>query len=281
MNARRLRETLIAGILCMLVCFATAIPARSADALSALIGALHDGTTKIVDLTYSLDEHAPYWPEGNGPTPFHAKVAATYAKDQYFARDIALPEHFGTHMDAPLHFAPQGLSLDRIPDDRLIVPAVVIDVRKSIGSTIDYRITAGDVRDWERIHGPIPQGVLVFFYTGWSSRWPSQEKYMNRDARGVLHFPGLGIRAAQYLLQAHPVGIGIDTASIDYGPSQNFEVHHLTMTARLYHLENVANLQHLPATGALAIALPMKLTGGSGSPTRVVALVPVSHSAAH
>jgi kynurenine formamidase len=282
MNAVRLCGTHRVLIAALVLCFAPAIPALSADAVSTLLAALHNGRTKIVDLSFPLDEHAPYWPEGTGPTPFHAKVVATYAKDQYFAREITLPEHFGTHMDAPLHFDPQGWSLDRIPVDRFIVPAVVIDVRKPRGSTVDYRVTGADIRNWEKVHGAIPQGALVFFYTGWSARWPSQAKYMNQDAHGVLHFPGLSVEAAQYLLaSAHPVGIGIDAASIDYGPSQKFEVHHLTMKAGLYHLENVANLQRVPATGALAIALPMKLTGGSGSPTRVLALVPASHSTSH
>jgi len=100
---------------------------------------------------------------------------------------------------------------------------------------------------------------------------------MNQDAQGVLHFPGLSVDFARYLLDsAHPVAIGIDTASIDYGPSKNFEVHHLTMSAGLYHLENLIHLGALPAQGAYVIALPMKLAGGSGSPARVLALVPKS-----
>jgi kynurenine formamidase len=131
-----------------------------------------------------------------------------------------------------------------------------------------------DVKNWEKLNGAIPAGAVVFFRTGWAQRWPSQKEYMNQDQQGVLHFPGLSLEAAHYLLnRAHPVAIGIDTASIDYGPSQKFEVHHLTMPAGLYHLENVANLELLPARGACVVALPMNLKGGSGSPTRVVALI--------
>jgi kynurenine formamidase len=97
---------------------------------------------------------------------------------------------------------------------------------------------------------------------------------VSQDAQGVMHFPGLSIEAARYLLDhAHPVSIGIDTPSVDYGQSDDFKVHQLTMAAGLYHLEDLANLDLLPATGACIIALPMKLRGGSGSPTRVLALV--------
>jgi kynurenine formamidase len=184
-----------------------------------------------------------------------------------------MPEHFGTHMDAPAHFDPKGLTVDRLPAESFLRPAVVVNVSKAAKSNPDYRITAAELEVWMKAHGPIPPGSVVFFRTGWASRWPSQKEYMNQDAQGVLHFPGLSLDAARYLLEhARPVAIGIDTSGIDYGPSKNYEVHHLTMAAGLYHLENVANLDRLPATGACVIALPMKLRGGSGSPTRVLAL---------
>lgn len=175
----------------------------------------------------------------------------------------------------PLHFDPKGKSLDEIPVQNLLLGAAVVDVRAAVSSNPDYRLTAQDLEKWEKAHGPFPRGGAVLVLTGWGSRWPSQARYMNQDAKGVMHFPGFSLEAAHYLLDhAHPQAIGIDTASIDYGPSQNFEVHHLTMHAGLYHLENVAHLEQLPATGAVLIALPMKLRGGSGSPTRVIALVP-------
>ena len=116
---------------------------------------------------------------------------------------------------------------------------------------------------------------IVINHTGWGLRWPSQERYLNEDSQGVKHFPGISLEAARRLLEeVHPAGVGIDTLSIEHGPTEDFVVHRLVLVAGLYILENVANLESLPPTGALVIALPLKLVGGSGSPARVLALVP-------
>jgi kynurenine formamidase len=229
----------------------------------------------MVDLTFALDEHAPFWPEGSSSSPFHATTTAIYERDGCFVRSLQLPEHFGTHLDAPLHFDPKGKGLDEISVQNLVLEAVVVDVRAAVSADSDYRLSVQDLEKWEEAHGPFPHGCAVLTLTGWGSRWPSQERYMNQDAQGVMHFPGFSLEAAHYLLdRAHPKAIGIDTTSIDYGASQKYEVHELTMHAGLYHLESLANLEQLPARGAVLIALPMKLRGGSGGPTRVVALVP-------
>jgi kynurenine formamidase len=233
-----------------------------------------DGKMRLVDLTYTLDGDSPYWPENEPGSPFHTSAAATYQQVGNFTRNFSMPEHFGTHMDAPVHFDSKGESVDRIPVERFFAPAVVIDVSSAAKLNADHRVTVQDIENWTERHGAVPSGTLVFFRTGWAARWPSQEEYMNADADGVLHFPGLSFEAAHYLLDyAQPVGIGIDTASVDYGPSTDCPVHNLTMPVGIYHLENVANLDQLPATGFSVIALPLKLGGGSGAPVRVVALV--------
>jgi len=267
--------TLFSGLLFLFSLSGALMAAGSSDLPAGLLQSIQQGRVKTVDLTYALDDHSPFWPEGSPLSPFHATTAATYEHDGYFARALQLPEHFGTHMDAPLHFDPKGQSLDEIPVQDFLLGAVVVDVRAAANSNPDYRLTVQDLQKWEKAHGPMPRGSVVLMLTGWGSRWPSQERYMNQDAQGVLHFPGFSLEAARYLLDhAHPRAIGIDTASIDFGPSATFEVHHLTMHAGLYHLENLANLEQLPAAGAVLIALPMKLRGGSGSPTRVMALAP-------
>ncbi len=247
--------------------------AQEPNLLAETFRAIRRGQIQVVDLTHPLDEQSPYWPEGNAKSPFHASVVATFEHGGYFARNLTLPEHFGTHMDAPAHFDAKGLSVDRVPLEKFLSAAIVVDASGRVKSNADYRLTVADLEDWRKAHGAIPSGCVVFLRTGWSKRWPSEQRTMNQDAQGVLHFPGLSLEAARYLLdRTRPVAIGIDTPSIDYGPSKNFEVHHLTMAAGLYHLENVANLEQLPATGAYVIALPLKLRGGSGSPARVLAL---------
>ena len=271
-----------ASILVALCCSASAFRQGEPNPVRRFINGIQDGTVKVVDLTHTIDKSAPYWPEETPGTPFHTSIAATYQKDGYFARNLTIPEHFGTHMDAPIHFDPKGLTIDRIAVQKLIAPTVMADVSAAVKSNSDYRVSAQDIENWMKIHGPVPLGAVVLIRTGWGDRWPSQKNYMNTDAKGVLHFPGLSIEAARYLLErAHPVAIGIDTASIDYGASKDFAVHHLTMSHGLYHLENVANLDKLPPTGFCIIALPLKLGGGSGSPARVLAFIPERSEAHH
>jgi len=267
----------IFALLGLSLAFAATLDAQQRDDLSRVFAATRSGGIEVLDLTHPLDEGSPYWPEGQAASPFHASVVATFDRNGYFARLITMPEHFGTHMDAPAHFDPKGLTVDSIPLQNLLAPAVVIDVTREVEADQDYRVRREDLVKWEGQHGKIPAGAVVLVRTGWGARWPSQKRYMNQDAQGVLHFPGLSVDVAQYLLDsAHPVAIGIDTASIDYGPSKNFEVHHLTMSAGLYHLENLMHLGALPARGAYVIALPLPFAGGSGSPARVLALVPKS-----
>jgi kynurenine formamidase len=243
---------------------------------------VRDGKLRLVDLTHTLERDSPYWPEAAPGSPFHTSVATTYQKDGNFTRNLSMPEHFGTHMDSPMHFDPKGESVDRIDVGKLFAPAVVIDVSSAAKLHADYRVTAQDLDGWIERHGAIPPCAVVFFRTGWAERWPSQEKYMNADSHGVLHFPGLSVEAARYLMDhAQPVGIGIDTSSVDYGPSTDCPVHQLTMPAGIYHLENVANLSQLPATGFSVIALPLKLGGGSGAPARVIAFVPTEPETYH
>lgn len=231
-----------------------------------------NGGVRVVDLTHTLENDSPYWP---GDLPFHASVATTCQHDGYFVRNLSMGEHSGTHMDAPAHFDAGGLTVDQISVERFLAPGVVIDVSSAVKSTVDYQVTAQDIETWIETYGAIPESAVVFFRTGWAARWPSQENYMNADAEGVLHFPGLSIEAARCLLnRSRPAGIGIDTASIDCGLSKDCPVHQLTLSAGLFHLENVANLEHLPPSGFSIIALPLKLGGGSGAPARVLAFVP-------
>jgi kynurenine formamidase len=130
------------------------------------------------------------------------------------------------------------------------------------------------VEKWEAQHGRIAPGSIVLLRTGWSSRWPDQARYRNMDANGVMHFPGYSVNAAKLLIERGAVGLGIDTLSIDYGASKDFEVHRVDLPAGLYNLENLANMDYVPEAGAFLIAAPMKLEGGSGGPVRVFAVLP-------
>jgi kynurenine formamidase len=225
---------------------------------------------RVVDLGHALSMTDPSW---TGERVFSWEPAASIDKDGYFAGKFSSEEHFGTHVDAPAHFAAGGMTVDQIPADRLVRPGKCINVAKAVAGNEDYRVSVADVEAFEREHGRIADGDAVLIATGWDSRWPDQAKYMNvRD--NVKHFPGLSVEAASLLAkERHVAAILIDTGSIDYGPSEKFEAHHTTMPAGLYHVENAANLTSLPAAGFTVVVAPIKLKGGSGGPTRVFALL--------
>ncbi len=233
---------------------------------------------KIVDLTHALDESTIAWPTTR---PFHREQTAwgvTPAGYWYASGDVVTSEHAGTHIDAPVHFAQGQTSVDDIALDRLIGPAVVVDVRVPCAQQSDYRLSVEDLHSWELRYGRIPDGAIVIMYTGWGRFWSDASKYLGSATPGdatTLHFPGFSVEAAEFLIRERRVdGIGIDTASIDYGPSREFAVHQVINGAGKYGLENIAYLDRLPASGATLIALPMKIKGGSGGPVRIIAILP-------
>jgi kynurenine formamidase len=236
-------------------------------------------TYRIVDLTHTFNESTVYWP--NSPTDFDLKqdfFGHTPGGFFYASNTFCTPEHGGTHLDAPIHFAEGKRMADQIPLEQLIGPAVVIDISSKTGGDADYRLTADDVRAWEAANGYIQRGSIVLLRTGWASRWPDRRQYLGDDTPGrttSLHFPSYGESAARLLVEERGVAaLGVDTASIDHGPSQDFIVHQIANGANVPGLENLTALESLPARGAFVMALPMKIGGGSGGPLRAVALLP-------
>jgi kynurenine formamidase len=236
-------------------------------------------TAKVVDLTHPFDARTIYWP--TSPSAFELKQLAygpTPGGWFYSSNSFCTPEHGGTHLDAPIHFAKDGATADRLDVRKLIAPAAVVDIRKKAAGDPDYRLTVDDVKDWEKRHGAIPAGAVVLLETGWSARWPDKKAYLGDDTPGdasKLHFPSYGKEAAEYLVRDRRVAaLGVDTASIDYGASQDFIVHQIANGAGVPGLENVDRLDALPESGAWVVALPMKIAGGSGGPLRIVALLP-------
>jgi kynurenine formamidase len=272
---------LLAAVAVILLIFAIArlgaVPSASAQkkhvtSQDAWLRGVSDGSTRVVDMTYAINDKLPAWPGDD--RRFEGKTVATPEKDGYFARSFWTLEHYGTHLDAPAHFPGGKQYLDQIPVAHFFGPAVVLDVRDEVSNDSDYRLRVMRVEKWEALHGRIPSGAIVLLRTGWSSRWPDQARYRNMDAGGVMHFPGYSVEAVKLLIERGAVGLGIDTLSIDYGPSKEFEVHRTDLPAGLYNLENLANLEQLPDSGAFLIAAPIKLEGGSGGPVRVFALLP-------
>jgi kynurenine formamidase len=233
-----------------------------------------------VDLTHPFDANAIYWPTEEGFVLERGRAGRTEAGYWYEAHRMRLAEHGGTHLDAPVHFHEGGSTAERVPLERLIARAVVVDVSAACADDRDHAVSVAELERFEAAHGRIPDGAALLLRTGFASRWPDRARYLGTAERGPgavakLHFPGLDPAAARWLVENRKVAaVGIDTASIDPGTSQQFESHQILFAADIPAFENLAQLEHVPATGAVLVALPMKIAGGSGGPLRAVAILP-------
>jgi kynurenine formamidase len=247
---------------------ARAIPAGAADL---------DGA-HLVDLTHPFDEQTIYWPTARHFTLEPVAHGMTEGGWWYAANDFCAAEHGGTHLDAPIHFAAGRWTADEIPLDRLVGPAVVVDLSERAARDADTLLTRADLEADEARHGRIPRGAVVLVRTRWDRWWADPAHYLGSATAGDtahLHFPGVGADAADWLTTARRIAsIGIDTASIDRGQSRDFRAHRALTNANVPIFENLAGLDALPARGATFVGLPMKIRGGSGGPLRAVALLP-------
>jgi len=233
--------------------------------------------TKLVDLSYSFDDKTVYWPNAEGFRHRKDSWTKTDAGYWYAAGEFTSAEHGGTHIDSPIHFAEGKQTLDQIPVSKLVAPAVVIDISTKAAQDRDYRATPDDITAFEKDHGQIAAGTIVIFRTDWGKFWPDRKQYLGSDVKGDianLHFPGISREAAELLVERKINGVGIDTASMDHGPSKDFITHQVLNGANIFGIENIASADRLPVTGATLIALPIKIGEGSGGPARVVALLP-------
>ena len=233
-----------------------------------------------LDLTHAFAADTIYWPTEDGFVLERGSEGFTEAGYYYAAHRMRLAEHGGTHLDAPIHFHAGGATTERVPLDRLIAPAVVLDVREACAKDADHAVTVGELERFEAAHGRIPDGAALLISTGFAARWPDRARYLGTAERGAdavakLRFPGLAPAAARWLVANRKLAaVGLDTASIDPGASTRFETHQVLFAAGIPAFENLTQLERLPPTGATLIALPMKIAGGSGGPLRAVAILP-------
>lgn len=251
----------------------------------ALTGCVHPPSPSFesgqwIDLTHSFSSETLYWPTAQ-PFALAKEFDGTTQKGyHYSANRYAASEHGGTHVDAPIHFAEAAATVDRMALEQCIGTAVIIDVSAKALKNRDYLINTNDLQAWEKEHGTIPSSAIVLFHTGYDRFWPDPTAYLGTHERGPgavekLHFPGVAPEATRWLVeQRHIKAIGLDTASIDYGQSTQFETHQILARHGIPIFENVAGLSELPATGTWVFALPMKIGGGSGAPLRIVAFLP-------
>lgn len=226
---------------------------------------------RMVDLTHTL---TPDFPTYFGDRQLTITPKFTYAQHKFNLNEWTVNEHTGTHMDAPLHFSENGLSADRIPIANLFAPLAIIDIRAKAEANADAQVTPEDITAYERRHGAIPDGACVAMLSGWDSH-VSGPKFRNVGADGkTMHFPGFHLEGAKYLMERRTViGLGVDTLSLDFGPSPDFAVHYAWLPTNRWGLEGLANLAELPPSGATIVVGGPKIAGATGGPSRVFALV--------
>jgi kynurenine formamidase len=255
-------------------------------ALAQVVDALRRGSLTIVDLTQPL---GPATPVIGLPPVFAASPGVTIdvisryddKGPAWYWNTLRFGEHTGTHFDAPIHWI-TGKDLpdnacDTIPARRFVGPACVIDVTGDVASNPDFLLTVDRIEAWEREHGRIPAGAWVLLSTGWSRRTDPMD-FLNVAADGP-HSPGFDARASRLLAHDRDVlGVGVETIGTDAGQAGTFDPpfpnHTIMHGAGKFGLASLCNLHQLPATGALVIAAPLKIAGGSGSPVRAIAIVP-------
>jgi kynurenine formamidase len=239
--------------------------------------------SRLIDLTHSFGSDTIVWPTEQDFRLVVQQAGETPGGYYYASNRLEMAEHGGTHIDAPIHFAKGGQTLDQVPIEHLVGAGVRIDVTAQCARDRDYRLTIQDFEQWEGAHGRIPTRTIVLIDTGFARYWPSRQEYLGTELRGpegvrALHFPGLHPDAAAWLVRERQVkAVGIDTASIDYGQSTKFETHIALLSQNVPVLENLADLRDLPPSGFDLIALPMKIAGGTGGPLRVIAILPPVH----
>jgi kynurenine formamidase len=226
---------------------------------------------RVVDLTQPLSLDTVMWPGAPAPT---AEVILTVAHDGFYNRRVSFMEHSGTHFDAPCHMVDGATPLHDIDPGTLVRPAVTIDISAAIAGDADGALSLTQVHEFEVAHGRIADGSVALLRTGWEEFNRDAGRYAG--APGPLRFPGYGVEAARFLVDdRHVVGLGVDTLSIDLGSATDFPVHRQVSLPRgVWHLEGLTNLAALPPTGVWLFVGVLNLRDGSGSPARVLALVP-------
>ena len=252
--------------------------------LAPLVEGLATGAVEVVDLTAPLSDRTPVIqlpPQFAQTGRFELAELSRYDDrgPAWYWNDFRTGEHTGTHFDAPNHWVTgrDGEDVASVPARRLVAPAVVLDFSAEVAGDPDFLLEVEHVREWESRHGPLPAGGWLLYRTGWDVRSDSQERFLNADDTGP-HTPGVSPACARWLAEEAPVvGLGVETVGTDAGAAHSFDppfpCHAALMGSGKYGLTQLQNLALLPATGALLIAGPLPIVGGSGSPSRVLALV--------
>ena len=227
--------------------------------------------TSAVDLTHTM---SPDFPTFFGVPGIEMEKKFDLKKDGFNLYWWHIVEHAGTHLDAPIHFSESGATVEKIPAETLVVPLAVIDVAAKAAQNADYLLTREDLTVWEKKHHRLPDNCCVAMQSGWAQHVGDSAKFTGKDRSGVFHFPGFSSEAAEWLMKERKVaGLAVDTLSLDHGPSKDFKVHRSWLPSGRWGLENVANLDKVPPSGAMLVVGLTKVKDATGGPARLIALV--------
>jgi kynurenine formamidase len=253
--------------------------------LTQLLTGLASGAVEVVDLTAPLSDRTPIiqLPRPFANTRGFSLTEVSHYDERgpaWYWNDIATGEHVGTHLDAPVHWVTgkDGLDVSQIPAAQLIAPAVVLDMSTESSANPDFLLEVDHIRAWEAEHGALPDGGWLLYRTGWDVRSGEQDAFLNANDTGP-HTPGLSVECARWVAQETSLlGLGVETVGTDAGAAHSFDppfpCHAFLLGAGKYGLTQLQNLTALPPTGTVLITAPLPIVGGSGGPTRVLALVP-------
>ena len=227
--------------------------------------------TSAVDLTHTM---SPDFPTFFGVPGIEMEKKFDLKKDGFNLYWWRIVEHAGTHLDAPIHFSESGATVEKIPADTLVVPLAVVDVAAKAVQNPDYLLTRDDLVAWEKKHRRLPDNCCVAMQSGWAQHVRDPGKFTGKDGSGIFHFPGFSLEAVDWLMKERKVaGLAVDTLSLDHGPSKDFKVHRAWLPSGRWGLENVANLDKVPASGAVLVVGLAKVKDATGGPARLIALV--------
>jgi kynurenine formamidase len=251
--------------------------ASAATGAAAVLGAsasappaMADGHSEVADLTHVYDADFPTY---FGAPGIEMEQPFNFADNGFNLMTLSLNEHTGTHIDAPLHFSADGNSVDEIPVSTLVAPLCVIDIAAKAAENPDAQVTPKDVKAWMSSNGDIPDNACVALYSGWGAK-TGGDGFRNADDEGVMHFPGFHVEAAKMLIEETGAqSIASDTLSLDHGPSADFATHYAWLPTNRFGIENIANLDKVPAAGATVVIGAPAHRGGTGGPARIFAMM--------
>jgi kynurenine formamidase len=226
---------------------------------------------RVVDLTHVM---SPEFPTFDGNPGIAMERVTEFKANGYNMFRWHLIEHAGTHLDAPIHFSEAGITADKIAASALVAPLAVVDVAAKAATNADYLVLRDDLVAWERRHGRLPDNCCVAMNSGWARHATDPAKFVGKDSAGVMHFPGFSAEAADWLMKERKVvGLAVDTLSLDYGASKDFKAHLTWLPSGRWGLENVANLDQVPASGATLVVGLAKIKDATGGAARLLALI--------